>query len=211
MLLINNTLPKCGGVWIHSMICRMVHYEAPSEKWRQPGWKSVSPSETDLPTFLEETDWTDSTILFKSHYSSRAIPLLRSQSGVRVIVGVRDPADAALSRYHHLVREGLETDRDDWLATEGVRFAAALRGLHAQWSQIALIIRYEDLLNEPSAQVARMMNHLGLKPLSGAVDFIVADTSRDKMKDRIGEHIRRGNAGTAQEELPPEIFRLLSI
>lgn len=209
MLIVNNTLPKSGGVWLHSMICRLIEYRFPASRWTQPGWNSPSPAESELPIFLKEECWRDENVLFKAHYSVRAIKALQ-KPGIRVIMGVRDPADAALSRYYHLQREGLSQARDAWLLEHGVFFVKGLRVLEDKWRGAALMTRYEAMCDRPHDELARVARYLGVKPIWQTLDFIIRDTAADKRRGESGGHIRRASPGAAREELPADVYRELS-
>ena len=209
MLIVNNSLPKCGGVWLHSILCRMVVYEAPGDRWRQQGWTSSSPSPADLPAFLEEEDWLSRNLLFKCHYGPRLVRQL-NRPGIKVVCAVRHGADAALSLYHHLQRQGLNTPRDEWMATEGVQFASTLQPLRAAWSRIAHMVEYENLLANPEVEILRLSTFLGIRPYDAVARSIAAETQADKMRVRAGAHVRAAKAGAAAEDLPAELLALFA-
>lgn len=210
MLIVNNSFPKCGGVWLHSILCRLVIYEAPDDRWRQEGWTSASPSPADLSAFLKEEDWLSRNLLFKSHYGPRLVRIL-DKPGIKVVCAVRNVADAALSLYHHRHRQGTPTPRDEWLASEGVRFARGLRTLRAAWSRIAHMIEYENLVANPELEIGRLSTFLGIAPYAAVANKIASETQADKMRARVGAHVRAAKAGSAAaENVPAEILALLN-
>ncbi|MGH9187217.1 MAG: sulfotransferase domain-containing protein [Acidimicrobiales bacterium] len=128
--------------------------------------------------------------LVKSHEPLRPYLGRRDQP---VIYLVRDGRDVALSFLDHERRIG----RFDGDAVEFVdRFLAGAVGSYGAWNDHVLAalelehagahpflrVRYEDLRQSPVAELARILEFLGIEPDPGALADIVAANTKDRMR-----------------------------
>ena len=148
----------------------------------------------------------------------------------RLIAVLRDPVDRAYSNWMHLWMDGLEPRAD---IVEAVRREPErvdngwapfwhYQGLGMYGRQVAdlfdhvpreqvLLLRYRELVAEPSATLDRVFTFLGVE--SAQVSSIPSDNSRTFVQDgprarTIGPVIRAGAA--VGQFLPPEVWRRVS-
>jgi hypothetical protein len=156
--------------------------------------------------------------------------LADSLPDVRLIVVVRDPIDRAYSNWMHLWSDGLEPEADFVRAFErqDERVAAGwapfwrYRDLGLYGEQLehlyqyvdrdrVLVLRYRDLIDEPSATVDRACRFLDIR--TGLVDTIPRDNSRHFVEPGwrarlFGPVVRAGAALGAFA--PPRVWRSAS-
>lgn len=165
---------------------------------------------------------------FKSHEGYR--PEYR-----RVVFIVRDPRDVAVS-YYHFVRKTktlpVDASMDDFMT----KFIDGKIDSYGNWGENVgswlgarrgtdsfLVVRYEDLLENTEAELARIADMLGLPTdeqlLRNAVENSRADRMRQLEQEQRSDHkmlkrsradipfVRAAKSGQWQTELPPEAVR----
>jgi len=109
--------------------------------------------------------------------------------GCRVTYAIRDPRDVCLSARDHALRT-LHTDRpmlgpflaeDSALAALGPMLDVAIKWLQ---SGLCHVVRYEDLLGDTAATLARLADFLGLEVSSQEIAAIVAAEQRGRAPGR---------------------------
>lgn len=145
-----------------------------------------------------------------------------------VVYLVRDPRDVAVSYFHYRVREGVVTPRptppDEWIESF-VRGEAD--SAYGSWSahvhgwltqeQPALVLKYEELLEDPAHGLQKVATALGVDTTTEDIERAVADSRADRMRrlDRQDvasgqttstvrqghDFIRRASEGAAAAEL----------
>jgi Sulfotransferase domain len=165
---------------------------------------------------------------FKSHEAYR--PSYR-----RVVLIVRDPRDVAVS-YYHFVRKAKMMPADATVNDFMKKFLAGDIDPYGNWGENVgswlgarrgtadfIVVRYEDLLENAEAELARLAEMLGLAVddnlLRHAVENSRADRMRELEKAQRGEHkilrssganipfVRAAKSGQWRTELPPEAVR----
>jgi len=140
----------------------------------------------------------------------------------RVIYLVRDGRDVYVSYYHYRLKQ----------LDEGITFGDFLRRddhFPSRWKEHIdswltsgmggenlLLVRYEDLLEEPEAELKRMVAFIGLESSDQAIHQAVEDSRFDRMREidqtkgrkynltGTKDFVRKGKAGTWRDEFKPE-------
>jgi hypothetical protein len=133
----------------------------------------------------------------------------------RVVYIVRDPRDVALSEYH--AQRKSKRIGDDYPIEGFVRsFVAGESCDYSSWGEHAaswlstrygqpgfLLLRYEDMLQDPGRELSKMAGFLGLQPSPELIQQAVARSAADKMRKLERSQAQDFNAtkGTRQDIL----------
>lgn len=218
--------PKTGNVWLKRMLA-----SAYGLRLLDVG---EFPARADLAAV---TDWLaaggfpDNSI-FHQHYDySPALADTFDAVPARIVTIVRNPYDTFVSAYHHQQKNGDEGARGgrrsdsilgkpldspemyDYLRAGGFR-RNMIRARDWIRSGRSLIVRYEDLIEDPVNALARLTGSIKPVPearLAAAVEQNSADNLR-KMGGDIAKHVRVAKVGDSREKLTERhlaIFRTL--
>lgn len=162
-------------------------------------------------------------------------PIVSPDATRAAIYIVRDPRDVAVSYSNHLGSDTAAIVRK--MAEPSARMAGYDRHVTTQFTQHlgtwsshveswldhelfpVVLVRYEDILADPSAQMARIAHTLGREATREQLEAAVAATTFDKLKSQEMEggfqeapsrnpdraFFRRGIAGAWRDELSPEL------
>jgi hypothetical protein len=225
--------PKCATSSLHALLIR------------HPGIFMCRPKEphffsTDLPGLAEVEDRADYDALFAGapqgaclgeasafYLMSReaAANIHAANPDARIILSLRNPADAARSLYHQL-RDGFREDQTCFEAAWALQEARAAardlpsycpeprqlqyREVYSYADQVAryldlfgpgqvLILRFEEIAEAPQAVVDRILGFLGLPPFPGPVELERKNTRRQARFPRLTQLI----------SAPPPVLRPL--
>lgn len=139
-------------------------------------------------------------------------PLLEVFPDARVIAMVRDPRDVVLSMKHWWRRGRLGATQETWRTALRRRvdyhpvFAALLwrstvRALAAFDDPRVLVVRFEDLVDDPDAVLRRMCAHVGLSPDPHMLDVAVQNSSNVLDRTEPGPGIDRAVVGRGLTDL----------
>lgn len=172
--------PKCGRTWLRLMIGRAIssHYHLPEEepllflRWKQkplPEIPMITVIHEDRPMLKTPDELEKSKIRYKSN---------------KVIFLVRDPRDVIVSSYFEMSKRGqlfgknpyekrqpvFEGDLSEFIArTEGsFDTILAYYNIWAENRRIPkgfLLLRYEDLQEEPQSELRRTLDFMGLEAI----------------------------------------------
>ncbi len=187
--------PKSGTTWLQYILFLLM--------WPAPLRGRLS---TLVPSV--DHDRPFSTIgLYKTHHHASTYP------GTRIIYALRSPLDVCVSQYYHLVRlNGGVTDK------HVAEFCTGTAGRFGGWKEHVqdalatpglLVVRYEDLIDDPADQIDRLAEHLKIPLSMTRLTEIVKLTSFEAMKqdgDRLApvsgkRFFRTGKAGSHVYEL----------
>jgi hypothetical protein len=177
-----SSYPKSGNTWTRFLIANLIHPQEPA-------------SFINIDYILPDPDLRSRNFLkrcprpriLKSHHPFD--PRYK-----RVVCIVRDPRDVAVSQYHFQIKRGV-IKSDSPIETFLQRFLAGETNGYGSWGQnvgswlIArynspgfLLLRYEDLLEDPERGLAKVATLLGLtvghQDLIRAVELSSADRMR---------------------------------
>ena len=215
--------PRSGNTWTRFLIGNLVAGGAPVD------WSSIERQVPDI--YLNQDPQLRSLPrprYLKSHEAYR--PDYR-----RVIFIVRDPRDVALS-YFHFQKKSKVLPVEASLAEFLPSFLSGQIATFGSWGENVgswlgarrgsagfLAVRYEDLLENAEAQLARVAEMLNLPADNGqlrrAVENSRADRMRDLERSQRGQHtylkssredipfVRAAKSGQWQTELSPEAAR----
>jgi hypothetical protein len=164
----------------------------------------------------------------------------------RVICIVRDPRDVALSEYHFDIKRGaidenfplnrfvsrfvageVNHDSGSWGENVGSWISARQNGKKFQSGRNFLLVRYEDLLDDPNGELARIARFLGIDPTTERIAKAVERSSADEMRkaEKLHGHlwsstketrqdkpfVRAAKAGSWKTELPASCIREIEL
>jgi hypothetical protein len=215
--------PKSGNTWTRFLIANLVAGDEPVD------WSNI---ERFVPDIYDNRDPQLRDLprprYFKSHEAYR--PEYR-----RVVFIVRDPRDIAVS-YYHFVRKAHRLPPEASISEYMATFLEGSIDPYGNWGENVgswlgarrgtedfIIVRYEDLLEDAEAQLARIADALKLATndaqLRRAVENSRADRLRELEQSQRGAHkllktsrpdipfVRSATSGQWRTELPPEAVR----
>jgi hypothetical protein len=170
------------------------------------------------------------------HFHSTELQAYLDTAGIRRILMLRDPRDQTVSRMFHVRRDeghpwhkqflGLDDDeallaciegRDD-NALPGVRAMAEISESWQAGDPAAIIVRYEDLLEDPERIMAKVFDKMGIPVTARLVRAIVTrnrfrrqtvgrrffQKSRESGEADAGSHYRKGISGDWKNYFQPQ-------
>jgi len=211
------SLPKSGSTWLSNMCSGISGFNsfAPmkwntyiSEKWDDSRW------DLDIDIFKE---FQNKLAVIRGH--TWALPKnlkVLEDSGFKYIIGVRDPRDKLISEYWHsrnfpghwahkqaneqsieeFISNKLESGELEKETLEWIRSWLKNRN-----SKKSIIIKYEDLLNNPKLVLDKIFNFLGFKIEQEKIRQIIEKnsfhkiTGRKRGKSDDSKFIRKGVSG----------------
>lgn len=219
--------PKSGNTWTRFLIGNLISGGNPVD------WSNI---ERWVPDIYYGRDSQFRSLprprYFKSHEAYR--PNYR-----RVVLIVRDPRDVAVS-YYHFARKAGHIDADATVADFMKLFISGRIDPYGSWGENVgswlgarrgspdfTVVRYEDLLENTEAQLARIVQMLGLDVGSDQLRRAVENSTADKMRaleeTQRSQHralkesrtdipfVRAAKAGQWQSALPPECARQIEV
>jgi len=174
--------PKSGNTWIRFLVANFVYPEA--------GVTLLS-ADRLIPNVDGQSKKYFKQMprprIIKSHY-----PFQHTYK--RVIYVVRDPRDVVLSQYHYQIKRGvlpvgapLEPFVSRFLAGEVCPYGSWGENV-SSWLAARrknpdfVLIRYEDLLRQTSAELARMAQLLKIEPMPDRIALAVERSTADRMR-----------------------------
>ncbi|MEP4030948.1 sulfotransferase domain-containing protein [Roseibium polysiphoniae] len=204
--------PKSGNTWLTRLIADTLN--CPSK-----GYAGI-PCNHDIAVEGEER--ASNRFLLKSHHVRATWDRVRHPR-VKMISIVRDPRDVAASgaHYHFHNQPGAAANMVSLMTTERHGHYWNRRSWAGYVDDFLAagipLIRYEDLLADTEASLARLLTEAGLDFDPERLAKAVENQSFDKARARYFEagnadrirHMRCGRVGSHAEELPPqEVSRL---
>ena len=174
--------PKSGNTWTRFLIGNLVHQDEPV---------TFANVEYRVPSIYAHPDRTLRRLprLLKSHECFD--PRYR-----KIIYIVRDPRDVAVSCYHYYIKMGwlsetcslhdfvprfivpeFEINFGSW--SENVMSWVSMR----QHTDTFLFFRYEDMLRQPEAELARVASFLNIEPTPARLGRAVTLSAADRMRE----------------------------
>jgi sulfotransferase family protein len=205
--------PKSGNTWFQDIVAGLAFGALPQFA-PQSLVQDLVPDVHAVPYYKRHA----SQMFFKSH----ALP---TPDHKRVVYLLRDGRDAMVSYYHHIVN--LDNKREDFLETvlTGRYFFPCRWHEHIEawlanpFQSKMIVIRYEELKNNPVRELQRFCDFAGLNRSPEFLKMIADETVFEKMLDkeikwRRGDprwpngktFRRRGTAGSYKDEMPPEVL-----
>jgi len=231
-LIFITSLPKSGSTWLSNMCAEISGFDlfAPSS------WNTYIAKEWDDSRWdLTENIFTE----FDAHLSvirghTWAIPEnldILKKSKLKYIIGVRDPRDKLISEYYHsrnfphhwahdeahsqslreFVDFKLESGEFEKESIDWIRNWIKLRD-----RENSIIIRYEDLLNDPENIITNIFSFLGFTIDNSAIQKMIKKhsfknvTGRNKGKSDDKKFVRKGIAGEWESVFTDEQKMLFS-
>jgi hypothetical protein len=192
--------PRSGNTWLRHLLCDLYGLEP---------LVLDAPSDRDWETFPQRC-------LLQIHYHrSEEFVRLLDRHGFRVVTMARHPLDILISILHFA---NADARTHAWLYGEGgderpiigakprseafLSYATgprarALLGITAEWWRRPGVhsLRYHDLVADPVAELARLVDELGLRPRIDPADA-AAMSSRDRMRSKTSaNHVWKGTPG----------------
>jgi hypothetical protein len=138
----------------------------------------------------------------------------------KVICVVRDPRDVVLSEYHfdikrkvidedfpierfvsRFVAGEVNHDAGSWGENVGSWVAARQNGKKFQSGQNFLLVRYEDMVDDPKSELGRIARFLGIDPKAERLAKAVERSSADRMRklEKLQGHLWSSTKDTRQD------------
>jgi hypothetical protein len=174
--------PKSGNTWVRFMLGQLL-------AGREVTWDDLG----DFVPMVNRTRFAVSRLadggrLVKTH--DQCLRTYRTP-GRRAVYLARDGRDVAVSYYHHQVGEGtFDGSFDAFLG----RFLAGRADRYGTWAShvkswtrqagpvSVLLLRYEDVLRDPSGSLDDICTFVGLPVERTTIDRVVEDNRRDRMR-----------------------------
>ncbi|MBM1222453.1 sulfotransferase domain-containing protein [Ponticoccus sp. SC2-23] len=211
MLIINNGVPKSGSTWMQTILRNHIDPQYPSETWAN-GWMNPSVDHEKLEGYIASGEWRTGPTLLKLHLTFTPEFAFLDRPEVRIVVSYRNLPDSVVSWFHHQKRQGevSEDQKQTWLEGAGRRYAlrAAHHRLSWQGRPNAILIRYEDMLQDAAPHILNVMEFVGVPCTALQAARLAEDTQvrvNSKAALREGQHVRTGGLSVARDELPPHI------
>ncbi len=194
------SLPKSGSTWLSNMCSGLDGFDlfAPI-KWNTYITKEWDDSRWDLDEDIFK-EFKSKLAVIRGH--TWAIPQnlnVLEQSNLKYIIGVRDPRDKVISEYWHsrnfpkhwahdqtqklsiseFITYKLESGEFEKETLNWIRNWLKNRDLKK-----SIVVRYEDMLNEPNAILKKIFNFLCFKIEQNKIDDIIEINSFDKITGR---------------------------
>ena len=185
--------PKSGNTWLRFLIANVlkVHFDIP----REVNFFSLSEFIPDIhiSRYLRKRGFFDEYNLpriIKSHANYNSYYN-------RVILLVRDPRDVCISYYYYLHQRHVIPEHwtiSDLIKSERYGVKAWLNHTESWYRflldyQIIQVFRYEDILNDPHAQLHRIADLLGINIAASCIEKAVMLSSKEVMKNSENTHI----------------------
>ncbi len=160
-------------------------------------------------------------MFFKTHH-------LPESCYQRVVYLVRDGRDVMVSYKHYLEQRPPHTTDFKKMITEGERlFPCKWEDHIKQWQANPfgaqmLVIKYEDLLRQPSVELRRFCDFIGKDASDALIERVIGESAFDHMQEKEkwdvglgdarwpaeGHFFRQGLIGAYQREMPADILNL---
>lgn len=211
------SLPKSGSTWLSNMCSGLDGFDlfAPV-KWNIYITEEWDDSRWDLETDIFK-EFRNKLAVIRGH--TWAIPKnlnVLTQSNLKYIIGVRDPRDKLISEYWHsrnfprhwAHKQAHEQSIEEFISykLESGEFEKETLNWIRNWLENrdltkSIVIRYEDMLNNPNTVLEKIFNFLGFKIEQKKIENIIEINSFDKITGRKrGENndtkfVRKGVSG----------------
>lgn len=201
-----SALPKSGSTFLVKVLAQITGYQT-----FFLGYHQLNEQDLYLPNLIDA--WSMNVISHQHTRPSAPNLALMEQFAIRPVILTRNVYDATVSLTDHLERESAETPLlnvpDDFMQRERsvrldmvidlalpwyIRFAADWR--QAKWAKEDFLwLRYEDLIQDGTAAVARILAFHGLTAEDAAIEQALVQVRGE------GSRLNKGVAGRGSEEL----------
>lgn len=205
------TYPKCGTTWLKAVIFTLLHrHHHPPHSENHP---LLTKNPHDLVLSLEINLYADdgqiqipaaaepSRRFFSTHMPHASLPeALKGGSKCKVVYVCRNPKDTFVSLWHFMNKLRLPESGEIRIEEAFEKFCGGVVGYGPFWDHVleywkeseersdkVLFVKYENMKEEPRAQLRRMAEFLGCafsaaEEESGVVDRILELTSFERMR-----------------------------
>ena len=207
---------KSGSSWFAHMLGELEGFhEVTPRGWAEVGTPGLDPHPI-YEGFVKE--FNKRLVIAKGHSwgSEENIKALCNQGLEKYIVTTRDPRDALISAYwyirqrpHHWDYKNVSSmelkEFIDFKLNSGEfenQFVGWLRGWSDKLNKGCLLVRYEDLLQNPKQEMSRVFEFLGIEISETQVELIVEKHSFKKVSGR--EHGQEDNSNFVRKAVSNE-------
>ena len=194
------SLPKSGSTWLSNMCSGLDGFDlfAPV-KWNTYITKEWDDSRWDLETNIFK-EFRNKLAVIRGHTWATANNLnVLKKSNLKYIIGVRDPRDKLISEYWHSRNfpkhwahdqaQKLSIDEFITYKLESSEFEKETVNWIRKWlknrdNKNSIIVRYEDMLNDPNTVFKKIFNFLNFDIGQKKIDTIIDINSFDKITGR---------------------------
>lgn len=180
-----------GTTWLEEIVYLIVHDVDVATCNQVPNYMRVPLLEDSR--FMTMIENQAHPRIFKTHMPFHLLPVQTHEKGAKIVYIVRNPKDTAVSMYHFYRSvielgsfkgswsEFLEMFEEGYVATGGW-FERALEWWQQRELPNVLIVKYEELIREPSANINQIAVFLGKQLDQKSLQTIVDATSFQSMK-----------------------------
>jgi hypothetical protein len=178
--------PKSGRTWLRVFLAAYAAFR----RGRTAPDRRIVESERALAVFFAHDRWEHAAAPWSALLLGRCLVPSERRRDARIVLLVRDPRDALVSLHFHLTR------RERWFSGTldemlvhpvfGIRrFIDVMNGWAAEWCghDKALLLRYEDLLQDPKASFAAFLRFALGEIDARAFDQALAFSTFERMRE----------------------------
>ena len=210
--------PKTGNMWLKCLLGR-----AYGLRWLRPFETPERADVEALLSWLAADRFPDNTIYHQHYDYSPEIAAALAAVPARLVTIVRDPYDAFVSTYHTLQQHAADDNQKgrkfteimgkpldhpdvvDFLRRGGYR-NNLLKARDWAASGRAVVLRYEDLIYDPVAELRRATHSIPPAPSDDALETAIDYCSAERMRARTkggAKHVRTATVGDSRRHLTP--------
>lgn len=209
---------KSGTTWFRNLVAGVIYGIDPELAPYKLVWDLVPNYGPKRPYFKRYS----TPMYFKSHD-------LPQPQFKRVVYLIRDGRDVMVSYFHHYKTMEGGKESDFLKVVKGKKGLPAACKWHRHvetwlsnpFGAQMLIIKYEDLKNDPVRELQRFCSFAGVERDDGFLKLIASKAAFEKMREKEAQNgmglidwpkekafVRRGKIGSHKDEMPPEILEV---
>lgn len=172
--------PKTGSTWVRYFLFNLLCLEE-----RGSGEVSIDEMNEVMPEYghpslFQEWPFKSCPRVIKTHRSRN-----KALSNRPTVLVVRDPRDVVVSFYHYAKASkniGFDGSLKEFIRHPTRGLESFFKQFNSWRDQAELVIRYEDLKDDPVGQFTNLVDYLNIPASRGNIDLAVSRSSMDQMR-----------------------------